>query len=416
MSINNYVPKKCRLYEYIDECEPFKALDDKYHFLYKIVNIKNNKYYIGIHSTNDLLDGYSGSGKALLSSIRIYGPKAFKKYILKYCNSREELLKVESEYVTIKEVNDPQCYNLVIGGNSYLDMHKSSIKQKGSVYLYNYQINKRIRANREQLDIYLQNGWVKGYGPVSEAMKNGGTRGKKLIHNNEENKWVNESELEFFLNNGWSKGSSKNINNGKIYIHKDRNDRDWPDRKLIFPEDLNKWINKGWAEGYGESSDRLKIGTITGRIYVTKNGVTKTIYPEDLQKYLENGWMRGVVGFEHHKALTGRKRMYNPYKKESKIVPPEDQQKYLDLGWKYGVGYRQKNKNKQCFVFKNDLYLKINEEHLDDYLNDGWIKKHPAAGSIQINKDGKNKMVFKDKLQEYLDNGWELGMKPKKHS
>jgi hypothetical protein len=28
----------------------------KYHYLYKITNLINNKYYIGIHSTNDFLN------------------------------------------------------------------------------------------------------------------------------------------------------------------------------------------------------------------------------------------------------------------------------------------------------------------------------------------------------------------------
>lgn len=418
MSENYYVPKKYRLYQYEDQCEPFIGDDGKYHFLYKIINIINNKYYIGIHTTNDILDGYSGSGKILNMSIRKYGSQSFKKYILKYFKSREELIKAESEYVTIKEVNDPLCYNLVCGGIVKVDSENSLSKiQAGSFYIYNETINKRIRIHEDQLELYLSNGWKKGYGPVSDAVKNSGTKGKKLIHNDiGEIKWVSKNDLDFFLNMGWILGGSQGSNKNKIYIHKDRDDREWPDRKMIYPKDLKKWIKNGWVEGYGESSDRLKIGTITGKIYVTKNGSTKTINPEDLNKYLENGWMRGVVGFEHHRSLVGRKRMYNPNNNESKFIIPEEQQKYIDMGWKFGMGYRQKNKNKQCFIFKNDVFLKINIEFLDQYLKDGWIKRGPAKGSIQIHKDGKNKMIFQQDLQNYLDNGWKIGMKPKKHS
>ena len=39
--------------------------DCRYHYLYKIVNTANNKFYYGIHSTRNLDDGYSGSGTIL---------------------------------------------------------------------------------------------------------------------------------------------------------------------------------------------------------------------------------------------------------------------------------------------------------------------------------------------------------------
>lgn len=35
----------------------------KYHFLYKTTNLLNSKVYYGMHSTNDLNDGYLGSGR-----------------------------------------------------------------------------------------------------------------------------------------------------------------------------------------------------------------------------------------------------------------------------------------------------------------------------------------------------------------
>ena len=173
------------------------------------------------------------------------------------------------------------------------------------------------------------------------------------------------------------------------------------------------WVSNGWERGYGDSSDILKCGTITGKIYVTKNHKTKTISPSELNKYLNDGWEKGVVGFEHHRALCGRKRMYDPKTNESLIVSPENQQEYLNRGWLYGMGKRKKNKHRQCFICKDQKYIKVNIDLLDQYIKDGWAQSHPAKGSIQIHKDGKNKMIFRADLDKYIKDGWELGMKPK---
>ena len=50
----------------------------KYHFIYKTTNLINDKFYIGMHSTDDLNDKYIGSGKRLWYSINKYGINNFK--------------------------------------------------------------------------------------------------------------------------------------------------------------------------------------------------------------------------------------------------------------------------------------------------------------------------------------------------
>lgn len=89
----------------------------KYHFLYKTTNITNGKYYIGMHSTSNLKDGYLGSGKRLRYSIRKYGVECFKLEILEFFDSREALKNKERALVNEALLQDSMCMNLKPGGS-----------------------------------------------------------------------------------------------------------------------------------------------------------------------------------------------------------------------------------------------------------------------------------------------------------
>jgi len=69
------------------------------HYLYKIENKINKKIYIGIHSTENVDDGYMGSGSLITKAIEKYGKDNFSKTILKYCDSRELLVELEKKVV-----------------------------------------------------------------------------------------------------------------------------------------------------------------------------------------------------------------------------------------------------------------------------------------------------------------------------
>ena len=90
--------------------------DKKHHIFYKTVNRESGRYYYGIHSTDDLGDGYLGSGDELESDIEKFGSEGFCRKILEYCSSRDEAKELEKQYVGQKEVDDPMCYNKKLGG------------------------------------------------------------------------------------------------------------------------------------------------------------------------------------------------------------------------------------------------------------------------------------------------------------
>jgi len=89
----------------------------KYHFIYKTTNLINSKYYIGMHSTDNLDDGYIGSGTRLWRSIEYYGKENFKVEILEFLPDRLSLKEREHELVNKEKLIDNMCMNLKVGGN-----------------------------------------------------------------------------------------------------------------------------------------------------------------------------------------------------------------------------------------------------------------------------------------------------------
>lgn len=88
----------------------------KYHYIYKTTCNVNGKYYIGMHSTSNLEDGYLGSGRRIWLSIRKHGKENHSFEILEMLESRSSLKEREMELVNEEMLQDPMCMNLMIGG------------------------------------------------------------------------------------------------------------------------------------------------------------------------------------------------------------------------------------------------------------------------------------------------------------
>ena len=87
-----------------------------YYYFYKITNNINGKYYYGVHHTENINDGYMGSGVLLWRAYNKYGQSNFTKEIIRYFDNADDMFKYEAEIVNEDLVKDVNCYNIALGG------------------------------------------------------------------------------------------------------------------------------------------------------------------------------------------------------------------------------------------------------------------------------------------------------------
>lgn len=193
-----------------------------YHYVYCIENLVNGKVYVGKHSTDDLDDGYMGSGKLLTNAIKNYSVDNFRKHIIKMCESSEEAFDLERQLVDEQFVNDENTYNLVVGGAG-IDSTRASILGKISARLNqsNPEFGKMISARNKQLwklgvfrkppsftglkhTVHTKKliGSANSISQKGERNSQYGTRWM-IDPKTKEVKKVKSSEMELFLSTGW---------------------------------------------------------------------------------------------------------------------------------------------------------------------------------------------------------------------
>ena len=107
--------------------KPTKRASQKaYHFVYKTTCLVTGKYYIGLHSTDIMEDGYLGSGMRLTRSVKKYGTEAHKREIIFLAASRKEASNKEAELLSEEVRRDPLCMNLGPGGLGATDRPATS--------------------------------------------------------------------------------------------------------------------------------------------------------------------------------------------------------------------------------------------------------------------------------------------------
>jgi hypothetical protein len=208
----------------------------KYHFIYKTTCSLTGKYYIGMHSTDNLDDGYLGSGRRLRYSIRKYGPENHTREILEYCSSREELASREAEIVNLNEIAKEECMNLKEGGsggfsNKFHQLKASSFGGKANAIkikndpCHRDKFVKHMNKNREKAilkgnfkipSFKGKNHTEKAKGKIgkSNSIRQSGSGNSQYgtiwITNGNENKKIKKEEK---IPEAWTKGRKINLGN-----------------------------------------------------------------------------------------------------------------------------------------------------------------------------------------------------------
>jgi len=212
----------------------------KYHYIYKTTCCVNGKYYIGMHSTYNLDDGYLGSGKIIRNSIKYYGKDKHIKEIIEFCTTRDELKKREEEIVNEQLINEELCLNLKNGGQGGFTLEAT-------------------KNGRKITDQILKSKYGENF--------------RKVINENYWFKINNDEKLKNELINKIKEGQ-KNFNH-KTFLGKKHT------------EESRKKISEKAKQRVGVKSSQY------GTCWITRGGDNKKIKKEELPEYLTQGWVVG---------------------------------------------------------------------------------------------------------------------------
>jgi len=167
----------------------------KLYFMYKTTNIKNDKFYIGVHETFNLEDGYLGSGKRFKNSLYYHGKENFKREILEYFDNSKSMYSREQEIVNEELLKNPKCLNLVLGGKggfNHLTIEQRKIGQKagGKSTSLKFKTDLEFRKNVKDK---LSKSLIKAHKSGTASTWQNSFSWKDKTHSNETKKKMRES-------------------------------------------------------------------------------------------------------------------------------------------------------------------------------------------------------------------------------
>lgn len=245
----------------------------RYHLVYQITHIDSQMMYIGCHSTDNIDDGYMGSGFRLRKAIQKYGKERFRRDVLFVYDTPAAMFSKEKELVNEDFIARVDTYNIVIGGGG--GPNKGIIGQRR---MYHPVSGKRIVVHGSAVPKMLVEGFQLKSGWATHA-------GKKYMHKDNQVISVSPEEIDGKCADGWNQGLPKSPTAGHVWIYHSVQDK----YSLCKSSEidfylLQGWIRKKWAPFTKGTSCWINDGQINQRIK-----------KQDLEQYLKLGWTRGAI-------------------------------------------------------------------------------------------------------------------------
>lgn len=141
--------------------DPQRAL--RFHFTYRTTRPSiDGAYYLGVHSTDTVEDGYIGSGMRLNASIAKYGREVHQREVIKLYQTRAEAMKAERVLVDAEALADPLCMNLTLGGQTPFSTNGPT---NGCRWMHHLESGKELPIPSRYMELLLRRGWSKGRHP-----------------------------------------------------------------------------------------------------------------------------------------------------------------------------------------------------------------------------------------------------------
>ncbi len=313
------------------------------HYVYKFTNMINGKFYIGKHSTNNLEDGYPGSGKWMKRAVKKYGIQNFHREILFEFDDEKSALDKENELVTLDLIKDKNCYNITGGGKgswqhckelipvisengekimaTSSEMKERNLKGVNSLTVAVVDENgKQFRVSKN--DPRYLSGELESFSKGKVSVKD--KTGKTLSVSKNDPRYLS-GELEYIFSGmvnvtdgektfkvklndpRYLSGELKTIGENLIVV-KDKTGKTLSvsknDPRYLSGEFIHVNIGKKRTLEQKQALSKLhserrkknkELGLELPRAWVNKDGKTTTILRSELNFYLQNGWKKGRI-------------------------------------------------------------------------------------------------------------------------
>jgi group I intron endonuclease len=295
-----------------------------YNYLYKTTNKINGKIYIGAHQTENLNDGYMGSGKLIKRAIKKYGTSAFEMEILEFFKTSEELYSAEHTIVNEEFLERCDTYNLKCGGIGALSGSQN--------HFYGCHHTEEVREKLQR---------IKLGGKANERTKEKMSKAHLDTSHSDETK-----ERLRILNTGANNpqyGVEKSVETrkkissalrGRKFTTEHRENIRRARLGTIMPDDVRDKIrisNTGKTHSV-ETKEKLRRIT-TGRKHSHE---TKMKMAESAKGAVFTTEHRRKIGEASRKTMTGKRAIRNLITEEVKYVNVSKLSSYLREGWVLG--------------------------------------------------------------------------------